>query len=90
MKTPAALHLTATERRVLTVFRKRYVSLALIEGRRIYAVGLHLGKRWSGDFLPGDVVRRLQDRGLIVGHAKESGETRYFVTSLGHRALNRK
>lgn len=79
--------LRAAERRVLATVGRRHVSLALIEGRRVYAVELHLGRKWGGDFLPGDTMRALQDAGLVVGHTVEaSGETTYHLTSRGKEA----
>lgn len=79
--------LHAQDRRVLATVGKRHVSLALIEGRRIHAVDLRLGKKWAGYFLPGDTMRHLQDLGLVVGHTYETtGETTYHLTSRGKDA----
>jgi hypothetical protein len=79
--------LTGAERRALATIGKRHVSLALIEGRRIHAIELHLGKKWAGLFLAGDTMRALQDAGLVVGMTSElSGETTYHLTSRGKEA----
>lgn len=83
--------LSGPERRTLATIGKRHVSLALIAGRRIHAIDLHLGRKWSGYFLPGDIVRRLEDLSLVVGRITEmSGETTYHLTNRGRDAAYRK
>lgn len=83
--------LSAPERRVLATVGKKHIALALISGRRIHAIDLHLGKKWAGYFLPGDVMRTLEDLGLVIGHLAEmSGETTYHLTNRGREVVYRK
>lgn len=83
--------LTGPERRTLATIGKRHVSLALVEGRRIHAIDLHLGKKWNGYFLAADIVRTLEDLGLVVGHIAEmTGVTTYHLTPRGKDAAYRK